>query len=392
MHTVVRMPSKIDKIIHRIEKIVEQKADEIENNNYQKYKTIFDMTIRFLQKKELLLYGGFAINELMPASLKIYKKNTLPDIDFFTYKPKEIATYLVKQFRNAGYDTSSFSEALHPGTFKVFVHGLQVADITGVSKTAFQRLSKDSVKGASGLPIVDPQYLRMTLHVLMSQAIDSHRWPKVFARLISFYKIYPPKKCVAPNSEPKPLPRGLLDDIYRIVEKEKYVVFGANELKLMLHDHEAHNHSMPPLQMITDPDPEHVATYILKQIPSFDLHVHVYKKDDFVPKHVIIKYGSQYVAAIYQADACITFNDLRGLRVASIHTMLRMYLAMTFSDYRHFKNFADDLECITSSLSYLQQTLSKHKQKRILKEFITECYGTQPGLVTMRREKLLRMI
>lgn len=392
------MDNNINNILQKIEKIAEEKADEIEQQNFEKYKDLFELTVKFLTSQKILLYGGFAINELMPKNMKIYKTTMLPDIDFFTYKPKEIATNMVKYFHRVGFTTSSFTEALHPGTYKVFVHGLQVADITGVSPKAFKRLAKNAVRGSSGLTVVDPQYLRMTLHLLMSQANDSHRWSKVFARLVSFYKMYPPKKCGSSGSgsgatkkgAPE-LPAGLEDSLYSMIEKEKYVLFGAKELQMMLDDPEfAHASRLPRIQILCQNDAEIVATNVIKEHPSYALTAHVFEKDDFMPRHVFLRYKNQNVLGIYEASACVTFNTLKKYRVASIHTMLRMYLSMTFASHRHFEQALDAIECITGSLAYLQQHMSKHRRRRILQEFVLDCYGAQAGLVTLRREKLLR--
>lgn len=383
------MKSKIDSILRKIEKIAEEKAEEIERNNYQKYKDIYELTARCLRRQPVLLYGGYAINELLPANLKIYQEGQLPDIDFFTYKPKEVANHLVKQFRKQGLDTASFTEALHPGTFKVFVHGLQVADITGVSKVAFYRLSKNSVKSSSGIRIVDPQYLRMSLHMLMSQAVDSHRWSKVFKRLIAFYKVYPPKPC-KPVAATKELPAEIVHSIYDKIQQERYVLFGARELQLVLNEKAPiTTPHLPPIQILVDADPEVVATNFLQDLKHFGFTMKVMEEDDFMPKHVFLTYKQRKVLGIYMANACVTYNEVSHMRVASIHTMLRMYLCMTLSPCPHFKKATDELECITGSLSYLQQK-TKQRKRKVLQEFVVDCYGTQAGLITLRREKVMR--
>lgn len=385
------MKSNIETILRKIEKIAEEKAEEIERQNYEKYKDLFDKTAKYLKSQKVLLYGGYAINELLPANLKIYKEGELPDIDFFTYQPKEVAAYLVKRLRKTGLDTASFSEALHPGTYKVFVHGLQVADITGISKTAFLRLSKNSVVASNGIRIVDPQYLRMSLHMLMSQAVDSHRWSKVFKRLIAFYKVFPPKMCTLPK-EGREIPREITNALYEKIQENQYVLFGAKELQLMLDKKDVFVGSkLPPIQILVDADPEDVATKFMKDLQNLGatFTMTVVDKDEFIPKHVFLMYKKRKVLGIYMANACVTYNEINQMRVASIHTMLRMYLSMSLSSCPHFKGAADDIECITSSLSYLQQK-SIHRKRKVLKEFVSDCYGSQAGLITLRREKVLR--
>jgi hypothetical protein len=383
------MKSKIDSILRKIEKIAEEKAQEIERVNYEKYKSVYDFTARHLRRQKVLLYGGYAINELLPAHLKIYQEGQLPDIDFFTYKPKEVANHLVQKFRKKGLDTASYSEALHPGTYKVFVHGLQVADITGISKAAFLRLSKNSVMSSNGIRIVDPQYLRMSLHMLMSQAVDSHRWSKVFKRLIAFYKVYPPKPCKV-AAKTKELPAEMVHTLYDKIQQDRYVLFGARELQLLLNEKAPIvTPHLPPIQILVDADPEVVATNFLQEMKQFGFDMKVHEEDDFIPKHAFLTYKQRKVLGIYMANACVTFNEINHMRVASIHTMLRMYLSMTLSPCPHFKKAADELECITGSLSYLQQK-TKQRKRKVLQEFVVDCYGSQAGLITLRREKIMR--
>lgn len=383
------MKTNIETILRKIEKIAEEKAEEIERKNYQKYKELFDKTTKFLKRQKVLLYGGYALNDLLPANLKIYKEEALPDIDFFAYEPKQVAIHLVKSFRKDGLDTASFSEALHPGTYKVFVHGLQIADITGISKASFQRLAKNSVVGASGIRIVDPQYLRMSLHMLMSQAVDSHRWSKVFKRLIAFYKVYPPKPCTLKEAK-KELPAEIVNTLYEKIERDQYVLFGARELQLMLDAKKVVTpEHMPAIQILVDADPEIVATNFLQEMKHFGFTMKVFENDDFMPKHAFLMYKKRKVLGIYAANACMTYVDMHRMRIASIHTMLRMYLSMSLSPYPHFKKATEELECITSSLSYLQQKTNQRKRK-VLQEFLVDCYGSQAGLITLRREKIMR--
>ena len=387
------MKTDIETILRKIEKIAEEKAEEIERKNYEKYKELFEKTAHYLKRQKVLLYGGYALNDLLPTNLKIYKEEALPDIDFFSYEPKKIAIHLVKSFRKDGFHTASFSEALHPGTYKVFVHGLQVADITGISKASFQRLAKNSVIGASGIAIVDPQYLRMSLHMLMSQAVDSHRWSKVFKRLISFYKVYPPKRCSLKKPE-KELPREIVNTLYEKIQRDQYVLFGARELQLMHDKKDATTTTpehLPAIQILVDADPEVVATNFMEEMKSFQFTVKVFEQDDFIPKHAFLIYKKRNVLGIYAANACMTYVDMNQMRIASIHTMLRMYLSMALSTYSHFTKpeVMEELECITSSLSYLQQK-THHRKRKVLQEFLVDCYGTQPGLITLRREKFMR--
>jgi hypothetical protein len=388
--------SSIEHQIDKIERIARLKAEELEMEAYNKYNHLFEMAIKFLKTQDVLMYGGYAINDLMTDKDKIYKKYTLPDIDVFTVNSRKVAHRMVVMYKKAGMKLASFSEALHPGTFKVFADGVQVADITGISKAAFTKLSRNSVKGLdTGLRVVDPQFLRLSLHLLLSQANSADRWPKVFPRLNTFYRSYPPKKCTPPKNENTPVevPDALLSGIYKYLKKSPFVVFGAKEIEDMLRtDVPFFDGSIPWIQIVGDKDVAKVAEDIIDANPEYTLRSsRVYPGDDFVSSHVFLLWKGIKVVAVYSTDVCVTFNKYKGLRVATIHTMLRMYLSMIMSSYRHFENVHDNLECMVNALSVLQQE-SIGSRKQLLQQLVIECFGTYQSLITLRRERFLRLM
>lgn len=388
-------PSSLEVQLSKIERLADIKAEQIEETNYQKYHHLFELAINFLKKHDVLLYGGYAINELMPAKDKIYKKNTLPDIDVFTVKSRGLAKDMVKMLKKHGIEIASFSEALHPGTYKVFVQGIQIVDITGISKRAFDKLAKRSVKGDTGIPVVDPQFLRLSLHMLLSQANNADRWPKVFSRLNNFYRNFPPERCDASHSNKThdQLPEDILKNIYQYLKTTPFIVFGSREIQEMMGDNTAHMHSSVPwIQVIADKDVMHVAEEMVSSVPGYSLKIgKVHEGDDFIPAHVFLIFKGMKVAAIYGIDTCVTFNKFHGLNVATIHTMLRMYLSMMFSPYKHFEKMYYHLECMTNALAILQQK-SLTSKKKLLQQLVIDCFGTHQGLITLRRERLLRLL
>lgn len=387
--------SSLEVQLSKIERLADIKAEQIEESNYKKYHHLFELTIKFLKKQKVLLYGGYAINELMPEKDKIYSKNTLPDIDVFTVDSINLAKDMIKLFKQNNIEVASFSEALHPGTYKVFVQGIQIVDITGVSKQAFAKLAKNSMKGDTGIPVVDPQFLRLSLHMLLSQANNADRWPKVFSRLNNFYRNFPPQRCNASHSE-RPgdqIPDDMLKNIYKFLQNTPFVVFGSREIQEMMGDNTSHMHtSVPWIQVIADKDVIHVAEQIAASVPGFILKKSkLYEGDDFIPPHLFLIFKGVKVVAIYGIDTCITYNKFHGLNVATIHTMLRMYLSMMFSPYKHFEKMYDHLECMTNALSLLQQKTTSSK-KKVLQQLVIDCFGTNQGLITLRRERLLRLL
>lgn len=393
------MDNRLKHQIERIEKIVEVKEQELEMMNFEKYKGLFELAAKFLSKRRVLLYGGLAIDELMPNALKIYKPNTLPDIDVFTPDAEKLADGLVNMFKRQKYELSSYSEALHPGTYKVFVSGVQVADITQCSNKAFKRLSEGSRISSLGIRVVSPEFLRMSLHKMMSQPNDAHRWPKVFARLIYFYKVFPVTGCgirlrsQGRDDDGDGDKKLVMAHLTKVLEDSKCILFGTRELSWLLQKDIGDQEGVPPLQAFVESDlADFTRQLVPKELQHNGLaHSVVYAADEFIPDHVFITFKGKKVACIFQADGCLSFNRHKETNVANIHTILRIYLSMMLSSYAHFEQMGPYLECYANILTVLQQKSGTSKRK-LLQQFVSNCYGPQIGMVTLRRERIKRIL
>ena len=398
----------IDNQIKKINKIANGIAELEEHIQYEKYKSIFDEAIKYIKTKRVLLYGGMAINDVLPVKDKIYSPDILPDIDIFSENGKKQAEAIIKHFISKGYkkESTSYAFALHEGTYKVFVNALQVFDITTISKKSFKRLSENSIRGDNGIKVVNPQFLRLSLHMMMSQSHDSRRWEKVYKRLITFYKYYPPKECtsktVTDDSFTKLhyIPEELITNIYKFLQDKDCILFGIHEIMEYLKNYSGKtylpaNSKVAPIQIIEEKDIIRFAHEIVKylNIPALSIS-DLYPADDFIPDHVIIKYKNHPCIEIYNAPVCMTYvdytvNKANKRKIASVHTIIRMYLSMVLSTYNHFETENHSLECLVNVLSVIQQKMSDSR-KKIFQQLISQCYGPFYGLVTLRRERLLR--
>ena len=401
----------IEAQLKKIEKIADdiEKADE--HAQYEKYKHLFNEAIRYIKSKHVLLYGGMAMNDLFSKKDKIYADDVLPDIDIFSENGKKQADEIVKYFVKKGFNklTTSYTEALHAGTYKVFIDSVQVFDITTISKRAFKRLKENSVRGDSGIPVVNPQFLRLSLHMIMSQSHDARRWSKVFKRLLTFYKYYPPKECKLSSSEKitnsdsftklHHIPEELIINTYKFLEDTPYILFGINEITAYLKNYSGKrsniylppNSRVAPVQMLVQGNILEVAHALVKHLNTHSLAIsEVFKEDEFIPDHIIIKYKSHPCIEIYNTPVCMTYVEYNKIKIASIHTILRMYLSMVLSTYNHFETENHSLECLVNVLSTIQQKMSGSR-KKIFQQLIEQCYGPFVGIVSLRRERVLRM-
>ena len=128
-------------------------------------KTLSDPRIRriieivedFLRKK-LICYGGTAINNILPEQDQFYNKDIeLPDYDFSS-NALEDAKELANIYHKEGFEEVEVKAGVHPGTFKVFVNFIPVADVTQLVKEIFNNLKQDAIK-IDGIYIVLPTIL-----------------------------------------------------------------------------------------------------------------------------------------------------------------------------------------------------------------------------------------
>ena len=403
-----------DKLQHQISKlqeIADKRASQVDRENFRKYSHLFDAMEKYLKTKRVLLYGGVAINGLLPKDLRFYGENILPDLDVMCSDGEKLAKDVISHFRRNGFEFSSATEALHPGTFKVFVGGMQLLDITTVSPTAFKRLSKNGVKLESGLKTADPEYLRMTLHILLSQPRDSHRWSKVLERLVAFYTAYPvDKRCktvftdtAATATETSVM--SALDEGAKWLAARDFVMFGTDAVVEILGLSPKLRAMLPPgrpmmfkgiapiAALVESTKPEIIAKELAQKMGASLLTIEHFEADNFLPAHarIIHKATKQPLVALYEAPACVSYITYKNTRVASIHTLVRMLMAHDFSNYKHATAAAPLYRCFANVLSVLMLETLTGKKKKLLEQFLIECYGVQPGVVTLRRMRLQRM-
>lgn len=360
--------------------MVTEKKKEMEMFYFDKYSSLFTSAYAFLSRKKALLYGGTALNELLPASLKIYDPYTLPDIDVLSPDAEKLAKDMVRMYRKKKHQSVSFTEALHPGTFKVYADGIQIADITRCDERTYKRLRPERSSKDHKVKIVAPQYIRMTLHKLISQPNDAHRWVNVADRIHRFYKTFPLRPC-----HPKPFTGDaeLARRLYSAMPSET-VFFGPDEAGLML--------GVPggvdtPLFALIDEDSEPTVRWVKNDFPNLTATTH--PKDDLMPAHTVLSLKNKPVAVLIYLKTCVSFNEYKKRRVASIHTAIDTLLSAFLSDQPHFKKMRPQMECLADALSHVQQAGAS--KKKHLEQFPTNCHGPSVGVATLRRERASRL-
>jgi len=386
------MESLLKKNLKKIENLADKKEGEIKRSYYRKYHHFYKIALQILKKYDVLLYGGTAINELFPKKLKFYDEEELPDIDVFCTDYEIIASDILNTYKKKGYKLTTIKEALHPDTYKVMVEGLQLIDITVVGKEFFKVLSKNSYKTKLGLNTVNIDYLKYSLHDILSKPLDSFRWTKVFQRLVRFYEVFPVKyECKLDVSKYSiDIPEDISAHIDVTVKKLKLISFGWDVIHTYIKEDESldlvHKKFAEPLEntpvryLIIDKD-------IDKAIKQFDKLTieYVYPGDEVLSKYYVLKYQDKTCLYLFESDKCVSYLKYKNQTLLSIHSLISQLYAMYLSTGEK------DLYCIVQLLTIIQMNNAMSSRK-IFQQFILNCYGFQKGIVTLRKERLERKI
>jgi hypothetical protein len=372
--------------------------------NSEDVQKIIEVVETFIKQKNLICYGGTAINNILPAEDQFYDKDLeIPDYDFFSVNALDDAKELADIYYNKGFTDVEAKAGQHHGTYKVFVNYMPVADITHIDKEIFEALKKDSVSVA-GMLYAAPNFLRMSMYLELSRPIgDVSRWEKVLKRLTLLNKNYP---LTAGDCTSVEFQRNMSDKhdqtvIYDIVKQtfinQGVVFFGgfANLLysEYMPKHHKTHIEKIADFDVLSN-DPKTTAEIVKERLNESQIkNVKIIQREpigELIPEHYEIKIGKDTVSFIYKPVACHSYNTIksegREIKVATIDTMLSFYLAFLYANKSYYNSFLDRTLCMSKFLFEVQQK-NRLEQKGLLKRFSITCYGHQETIEEMRAAK-----
>jgi len=392
--------------------ILRQAVDESESiqgakvANSPDVQRIIEILEQFLVKKRLICYGGTAINNILPKFDQFYDRSIeIPDYDFFSKSALEDAKELADIYAAEGYGEVEAKSGMHPGTFKVYVNFIPVADVTNLHPVLFDALAKEAID-IDGIRYAPPNYLRMGMYLELSRPQgDVSRWEKVLKRITLLNKHYPltaAKPCSTIDFQ-RPIDvannEGTSDDLYyaardALIDLE-VVFFGGYGASLysryMPANEKRKVENIPDFDVLAE-DPEETAKLFRAQLvnrgfPSVKLITHT-AIGEVIPYHVQVIVGGDTIAILYKPASCHSYNtitvDGKEVRVATIDTMLSFYLAFIYGNKPYFNK--DRIMCMAMYLFNVQQR-NRLQQKGLLKRFSISCYGKQETLEEIRAEK-----
>ena len=412
---------EIDLLRNAVDKIESRSGKKVAQS--PEVKKIIGCVERFLREKKLVCYGGTAINSILPEKYRFYNNDIeVPDYDFYSPNALEDSKELADIFFNMGYNEVESKSGSHPGTFKVFVNFIPVADITHMDMALFSVLAaKSYIK--HGIRYAPTNFLRMAMYIELSRPEgDVSRWEKVLKRLTLLNKVYPMKlincsrfememqnrnntneaKMPESNSNSNSSYKRLDKKIYDITQKvlmNSSVVFIGGFADILyskyLPKSDRHKLSKQPEFDVLSNNPEELAKLIKLTLKTNGFENITIEKmppiGEIILDHYKVAVDSNIVALIYKPTACHSYNTIKLntqiIKVASIDTMLMFYLAFSYAK-RYYYN-RDRLLCLAGILFYIQNK-NRLSQTGLLKRFGSSCYGKQETLESLRRDKAVK--
>jgi hypothetical protein len=340
---------------------------------------IFNLIEQYISKKELICYGGTAINAHLPNNKKIYEYMDIPDYDCYSSNAiedaKQLSNILAKYSENV-----EVKSAMNKGTYKIFINFIAIVDFSQMNNDIFINLHKKSIK-IDGLLYAPPNYLKISLYQELSRPLgDISRWNKVSERLTLLNETHPlyiqnaktPEKNLPDTLEYLTINKTIIDKI----KLNNWVLFGDFGLHYYL--------KYFPKKYINKSNKLKIPYILVDDLND------VLKKLDFdfeyTIKHYSYKITNDFYQIIYNdhpilyvfiTDSCQSYNTYNGFNIASIDTILSIYYALSFIDIPFINKH--------TILSYCYLLHNIKIKSGICRRFHMPCIGTQQTYEHIRK-------
>ncbi len=357
----------------------------------------------FLRQTGRVCYGGAAMNAQLPAKYKFYDPEyTIPDYDFLTPTADKDIETLERRFRAAGFTEIGIRPGMHEGTTKIYINYVPVADVTLIDMKLYNMFKHHAIK-VDKITYMDANSLRMMMYLELSRPRgEVERWTKVYERLLLLDFAVPMKRC---KSEPKPKPIPLM--IYRAVlyyaVQNNRVLAGASvisgykeALKGDLKAEWFFQQSEPLIFYSPNLDADEI------NIRGLVGDVEIKSKlvegvGDYVPTVKYLSYLGKPIVLLVAESACHSYNTLtlkngKYLLVASLDTLITLYLSLMISGNKKLKGFFPlPILCMASEATKLANYMRRNPRQSKFPFISIVCSGHQKGLPSLLREKVARI-
>lgn len=392
---ILDMFKVIDKKLESPENIAKEVEKKYVEQKLKTMKNIYNITENFIIENKGVLYGGFALNALLPSDLKFYDDIALPDYDCFVtkanVKSKDLADILIAQ----KYSYTEVKHALHENTYKIFSNFESVADFTEMGKETMNVIREGSdiiLHNNKKLMVCGKDLLKAFAYLELCLPLGaSYRWVKVYKRLLIFENAFPIKKETTIDMSQQltlfVLPKGfysLYRDLKSYLESENVIFSGVYSLMEHL-DVRVLKKQAKCMEVLSIHPEKHLQDVldIIKQEASVDVKLVTNKKYPEIANVNIDIYvknekSKHYVKLLTIHDIsnnCFSYFSVRKKRVTSIYYELyKLYLRRSL-----FKDTSGD-----PYINALTDKITTSKTGDIM-NFTDNCYGPNKSMSAIKK-------
>ena len=294
--------------------------------------------------------------------------------------------------------------AVHPGTFKLYVNYIQIADVTQINEDLYHTLLKNTIVRES-IHYAPLQFLRMNLFLELSRPRgDITRWEKVMIRLIKLNESFPFTITNCKNlltfehhgSKDKSIYNFFHDKILNDSDSD-FILIGEYAIKQYskyfpetLKGVIQKGNKYPSFILISSNSKSLVNNYEkefeLQKINN-DKNIKIEKLknvDDFLPTYYNISVNNVHYVTIFQTEGCQNYNTIQRnkitLKIGTLDTLLYYYFMFFYLDLN--EELKNHLHCYCFILFYLQENY-KVNNFNLLRRFNLSCIGNQTTIEDM---------
>lgn len=410
--------SHMEASIAEMEKEVAKHQAVLDGAKFTQFAPIFKRVQQYVQQHKLIVYGGTALNQILPPKDRFYAPTAIPDYDCFSYKAKYHAIRLANQLSAEGHTYVYVKRAIHPGTFRVYVHFSPVIDITFVPKAFYTRLVALAQKDYSlaSMPFVPAplHYLIYSMHHELSRPMVSmYRWTKVFKRLMLLENALmqtPPDAPLTVHPAPDPQMVRVFEHALAFGRRHKLPIGGTYAILSAMKQARPEAHlihpSLPFVEMMSmhaQTAHEQLLSSLRTAFPS-DRFLSTYRTDGstftlYYDEHfspvdtpivppcydIQMKHANKWyrIAIIYNGELeCLTYHPTK--RLFSVDTLLRFLYAYEFlfddntKDHRVLKD-------LSRRCAYALKWDTPYFRTTPSKRFMDTCFGTDKSLLSLHK-------
>jgi hypothetical protein len=168
------------------------------------FEPVKSMCLEIISKNKNVVFGGTALNEILPDNLKFYCMTceatedamTVPDIDMLSSTPLQDSEEIVKMLCERNVPLVECREGMHEGSYVVKALGKKIIDVVHCSEHIIERIRKMYSREilVKNLPIriIDLTLMQYMFYAEFINPIQQpYRWVKMFPRYVSLMNAFP---------------------------------------------------------------------------------------------------------------------------------------------------------------------------------------------------------